>query len=81
MEAEYANGTTYKMNYTTEIEIQLGTYSSKISFIICPIGNQLILGTPWFEDKLVIIDVSSQTMTFQERAWPSSKILTLRNTN
>jgi len=74
IEAEFANGTTYLMTEYTKLELKMGNYLATISFILCPIGPILILGTPWYEEVKTTIDLYKQCFTFYERAWPSSTV-------
>ena len=72
IEAEFANGTTFRMSQAARLHLYMGDYSADLEFLVCPVGQQLILGTPWYEDVLATIDLGSKKISFKERAWPGA---------
>ena len=49
IEATFANDETLTLDSWTTVRVQIGeTYSELVQVVICPIGNQLILGMAWW---------------------------------
>jgi DNA-binding transcriptional MerR regulator len=72
IEAEFANGSSYIMTHCTTFKLNIGSYTTGVDCLVCPIGKQIILGTPWYEEILATVDVRSQLFSFKERAWPGA---------
>ena len=58
IKAEFANGNSTLIHQTTTATI---TIAARLTFLIFPIGNQIILGTPWFSSVEASIYVSRTT--------------------
>jgi hypothetical protein len=66
-EFRFANKTKYTASKTVTVKISKGDYSTTAKLFVCPISQDAILGTPWFEfiriDKL---EWREREMTFTE---------------
>jgi hypothetical protein len=61
----FENGNSTLIHQTTTAAITIGSYTARLTFLICPIGNQIILGTPWFSSVEASVCLGQQTNPFQ----------------
>ena len=68
IEATFANGSKHLMETYIVTEIRIGkTYSAIVPLLVCPIGDQVILGIPWFDTIKATIDTGNRAFNFQSR--------------
>ena len=66
IEAHFVNGTKYQMSQMVETTVRLGTnLESQQKFLLAPVGDQIILGLPWFGTEKITLDMSTNKIQFQ----------------
>lgn len=74
IEATFANGSQHRIDTYVVTEVRIGsTYLATVSLLVCPIGDQVILGMPWFDTIKAEIDIGNKLFQFQPRFWAKSK--------
>ena len=73
IEAHFVNGTKYQMSQMVETTVRFGTnLESQQKFLLAPVGDQIILGLPWFGTGKITLDMSMNTIQFQSLTAPFS---------
>jgi hypothetical protein len=73
IEAHFANGTRYQMSQMVETTVRFGTnLESQQKFLLAPVGDQIILGLPWFGTGKITLDMSMNKIQFQSLTAPFS---------
>ena len=62
--AEFANKSTTVLDRMVTTIVDVGSYRAEISFLLCEIGNQVILGVPWFETIDLSLSLRRQQFQF-----------------
>ena len=74
IEATFANGSQHRIDTYVVTEVRIGsTYVATVSLLLCPIGDQVILGMPRFDTIKAEIDIGNKSLQFQPRFWAKSK--------
>ncbi|MBV5280418.1 MAG: aspartyl protease family protein, partial [Actinobacteria bacterium] len=73
-EVQFANQATLVLDKFVRLNIQIGrAYSKEVLLAVCPIGNQILLGTPWWESiKVVELTSRAKKFSFKSEAFPGS---------
>jgi len=71
-EVQFANQATLVLDKFVRLKVQTGrAYSEEILLAVCPIGNQILLGTPWWESiKVVELTSRAKKFSFKSEVFP-----------
>ena len=64
--ATFANQAEEELDSYVITEIKIGkTYLGKVQFVLCPVGDQVILGMPWWASIKAILEIGTNKFSFQ----------------
>jgi hypothetical protein len=73
-EVQFANQETLVLDKYVRVKIQIGKeYSREILLAVCPVGDQILLGTPWW-DSIKVVELTTRLgrFSFQTEAFPQA---------